>query len=190
MFGSARGPVAVLIILLATALCPTCPAFAADQAAPEPSEAIFIAQIVLLLLVARLLGEIMQRIDATAGLKAPSGFNPFLSEAFGPVTSKVSSIVRERNQNQRSVSSQVVRLSEIRECSRDSDCLASAKFSKAWGAAPVHPPTLAVVCSAVLAASGCVALTGVAGLELLKPAGQRCVAMLAGVAAREQLACA
>jgi hypothetical protein len=65
---------------------------------------------------------------------------------------------------------QVVRLSEIRECSRDSDCLASAKFSKAWGAAPVHPPTLAVVCSAVLAASGSVALTGAAGLELLKPA--------------------
>jgi hypothetical protein len=36
--------------------------------------------------------------------------------------------------------------------------------------APVHPPTLAVVCSAVLAASGSVALTGAAGLELLKPA--------------------
>ena len=66
MFGSARGPAAALIILLATALCPTCPAFAADQAASEPSEAIFIAQIVLLLLVARLLGEIMQRIGQPA----------------------------------------------------------------------------------------------------------------------------
>jgi Kef-type K+ transport system membrane component KefB len=43
-----------------------CPALAAEQSATEPSEAIFIAQIVLLLLVARLLGEIMQRIGQPA----------------------------------------------------------------------------------------------------------------------------
>jgi Kef-type K+ transport system membrane component KefB len=43
-----------------------CPALAAEQPVTEPSEAIFIAQIVLLLLVARLLGEIMQRIGQPA----------------------------------------------------------------------------------------------------------------------------
>jgi Kef-type K+ transport system membrane component KefB len=66
MFGSARGRAAALVPLLVTALCPTCPALAAEQPATEPSEALFIAQIVLLLLVARLLGEIMQRIGQPA----------------------------------------------------------------------------------------------------------------------------
>jgi hypothetical protein len=66
MFESARGRAAALVPLLVTALCPTCPALAAEQPATEPSEAIFIAQIVLLLLVARLLGEIMQRIGQPA----------------------------------------------------------------------------------------------------------------------------
>jgi Kef-type K+ transport system membrane component KefB/nucleotide-binding universal stress UspA family protein len=41
-------------------------AFAAEQTATEPSEALFIAQIVLLLLIGRLLGEIMQRIGQPA----------------------------------------------------------------------------------------------------------------------------
>jgi hypothetical protein len=45
---------------------PGAAAFAAEQAAPEPSEALFIAQIVLLLLVGRLLGEMMQRIGQPA----------------------------------------------------------------------------------------------------------------------------
>jgi Kef-type K+ transport system membrane component KefB len=66
MFESARGRAAALVPLLVTALWPTCPALAAEQPASEPSEAIFIAQIVLLLLVARLLGEIMQRIGQPA----------------------------------------------------------------------------------------------------------------------------
>ena len=66
MFGSARTRAAALVPLLVTALWPTCPALAAEQPASEPSEAIFIAQIVLLLLVARLLGEIMQRIGQPA----------------------------------------------------------------------------------------------------------------------------
>ena len=41
-------------------------AFAAEQAPTEPSEALFIAQIVLLLLVGRLFGEMMQRIGQPA----------------------------------------------------------------------------------------------------------------------------
>ncbi len=63
MFG--RVPARALVALIVL-LGPTCAALAADQAAPEPSEAIFIAQIVLLLLVARLLGELMQRIGQPA----------------------------------------------------------------------------------------------------------------------------
>src|SRR5271166_1052959 len=66
MFGGARVPASGVAILFGTALWPTCPALAAEQPASEPSEAIFIAQIVLLLLVARLLGEIMQRIGQPA----------------------------------------------------------------------------------------------------------------------------
>jgi Sodium/hydrogen exchanger family len=66
MFESARGRAAALVPLLVTALWPMCPALAGEQPATEPSEAIFIAQIVLLLLVARLLGEIMQRIGQPA----------------------------------------------------------------------------------------------------------------------------
>jgi Kef-type K+ transport system membrane component KefB/nucleotide-binding universal stress UspA family protein len=66
MFEAARGPASALAILLGTALCPTSAAFAADQAITEASEALFIAQIVLLLLVGRLLGELMQRMGQPA----------------------------------------------------------------------------------------------------------------------------
>jgi K+:H+ antiporter len=66
MFEAARVPASALAILLGAALCPTSAAFAADQAATEASEALFIAQIVLLLLVGRLLGELMQRLGQPA----------------------------------------------------------------------------------------------------------------------------
>ena len=62
----ARAPASGLAILLATALASSSAAFAAEQAPAEPSEALFIAQIVLLLLVGRLLGEVMQRIGQPA----------------------------------------------------------------------------------------------------------------------------
>jgi Kef-type K+ transport system membrane component KefB/nucleotide-binding universal stress UspA family protein len=51
--------------LFALALAPT-GASSAEQSATEPSEALFIAEIVLLLLVGRLLGEILQRIGQPA----------------------------------------------------------------------------------------------------------------------------
>ena len=55
-----------LAILPGAAVSSTSAAFAAEQAPSEPSEALFLAQIVLLLLVARLLGEVMQRIGQPA----------------------------------------------------------------------------------------------------------------------------
>jgi Kef-type K+ transport system membrane component KefB/nucleotide-binding universal stress UspA family protein len=55
-----------LAVLPGTALLPNGVAFAVEQAPTEPSEALFLAQIVLLLLVARLLGELMQRIGQPA----------------------------------------------------------------------------------------------------------------------------
>ena len=63
---AARIPAASFVVLLGTLLCPTSAALAAEQAPTEPSEALFVAQIVLLLLFARTLGEIMQRIGQPA----------------------------------------------------------------------------------------------------------------------------
>jgi Kef-type K+ transport system membrane component KefB len=51
---------------LARRVSSTSAAFAAEQAPSEPSEALFLAQLILLLLVARLLGEVMQRIGQPA----------------------------------------------------------------------------------------------------------------------------
>ena len=48
------------------ALLATSDAFAADGAPPGPSEAIFFAQVGILLVVGRLLGEVMQRIGQPA----------------------------------------------------------------------------------------------------------------------------
>jgi Kef-type K+ transport system membrane component KefB/nucleotide-binding universal stress UspA family protein len=62
----ARVPASGFAILFGTALSPSSAAFAAEQVPTEPSEALFLAQIVLLLLVARLLGEMMQRIGQPA----------------------------------------------------------------------------------------------------------------------------
>ena len=60
------GPALRLVIRLGAVLSASSAAFAADQPPTVPSEALFIAQIVLLLLVGRLLGEIMQRIGQPA----------------------------------------------------------------------------------------------------------------------------
>jgi Kef-type K+ transport system membrane component KefB len=65
-FSTARMLALGLAILPGAALSSTSAAFAAEQAPSEPSEALFLAQIVLLLLVARLLGEVMQRIGQPA----------------------------------------------------------------------------------------------------------------------------
>jgi hypothetical protein len=65
-FGTARMLALGLAILPGAALSSTSAAFAAEQAPSEPSEAVFLAQLVLLLLVARLLGEVMQRIGQPA----------------------------------------------------------------------------------------------------------------------------
>jgi Kef-type K+ transport system membrane component KefB/nucleotide-binding universal stress UspA family protein len=59
-------PASALAILLAITVGWNSTAFAAEQVSTEPSEALFIAQIVLLLLVGRLAGEIMQRIGQPA----------------------------------------------------------------------------------------------------------------------------
>jgi Kef-type K+ transport system membrane component KefB/nucleotide-binding universal stress UspA family protein len=53
---------AVSLLTCAALLLGTLPAFAADSPQSGPSEAIFLAQLVLLMLVGRLLGEAMQRI--------------------------------------------------------------------------------------------------------------------------------
>jgi hypothetical protein len=53
---------------VAIALLATSDAFAAEGAPSGPSEAIFFAQIGLLLVVGRLLGEAMQRIGQPAAL--------------------------------------------------------------------------------------------------------------------------
>jgi len=66
MLGAGRGPALRLAIWLGAALSASSAAFAADQPPAVPSEALFIAQIVLLLLVGRLLGEVMQRIGQPA----------------------------------------------------------------------------------------------------------------------------
>src|SRR5271166_5461177 len=66
MFGGARVPASGVAILFGTALSPSSAAFAAERVPTEPSEALFLAQIVLLLLAARLLGEMMQRIGQPA----------------------------------------------------------------------------------------------------------------------------
>jgi Kef-type K+ transport system membrane component KefB/nucleotide-binding universal stress UspA family protein len=66
VFAAARTLTSGLAILFLTAPALATPAFAAGQAGAEPSEALFIAQIVLLLLVGRLLGEMMQRIGQPA----------------------------------------------------------------------------------------------------------------------------
>jgi Kef-type K+ transport system membrane component KefB/nucleotide-binding universal stress UspA family protein len=66
MLGASRGPTLRLIIWLGALLSARSAAFAADQPPTVPSEALFIAQIVLLLLVGRLLGEVMQRIGQPA----------------------------------------------------------------------------------------------------------------------------
>ena len=54
------------LAVLAGALLPNAVAFAAEQAPAGPSEALFLTQIVLPLLVARLLGEVMQRVGQPA----------------------------------------------------------------------------------------------------------------------------
>jgi Kef-type K+ transport system membrane component KefB/nucleotide-binding universal stress UspA family protein len=56
----------VTAVCLLAASFPSSAAFAAEPAPSAPSEALFIAQIVLLLLVGRLLGEAMQRIGQPA----------------------------------------------------------------------------------------------------------------------------
>jgi Kef-type K+ transport system membrane component KefB/nucleotide-binding universal stress UspA family protein len=61
----ARMPAPSLPVLLGMPLFPTA-ALAAEKPATEPSEALFIAQIVVLLLVGRLFGELMQRIGQPA----------------------------------------------------------------------------------------------------------------------------
>src|SRR5215831_6141545 len=66
MLGASRGPTLRLVIWLGAVLSASSAAFAADQPPTVPSEALFIAQIVLLLLVGRLLGEVMQRIGQPA----------------------------------------------------------------------------------------------------------------------------
>ena len=66
IFSTVRMLALDLAILAGAALSSTSAAFAAEQAPSESPEALFLAQIVLLLLVARLLGEVMQRIGQPA----------------------------------------------------------------------------------------------------------------------------
>jgi hypothetical protein len=56
----------VFALCFLAASFPPSSAFAAEPAPSAPSEALFIGQIVLLLLVGRLLGEFMQRIGQPA----------------------------------------------------------------------------------------------------------------------------
>jgi Kef-type K+ transport system membrane component KefB/nucleotide-binding universal stress UspA family protein len=86
-FGTARMLALGLAILPGAALSSTSAAFAAEQAPSEPSEAVFLAQLVLLLLVARLLGEVMQRIGQPAvmgQLLAGIVLGPSMLGAFWP----------------------------------------------------------------------------------------------------------
>jgi Kef-type K+ transport system membrane component KefB/nucleotide-binding universal stress UspA family protein len=66
MLSASCGPALRLVIWLGAVLSTSSAAFAADQPPTVPSEALFIAQIVLLLLLGRLLGEVMQRIGQPA----------------------------------------------------------------------------------------------------------------------------
>jgi len=66
LLAAARLPILRPAFLLLPTFVLSTAAFAAEQREAEPSEALFIAQIVLLLLVGRLLGEIMQRIGQPA----------------------------------------------------------------------------------------------------------------------------
>src|SRR6516165_3348796 len=66
MLSASRGRASRLVFWLGAVLSASSAAFAADQPPTVPSEALFIAQIVLLLLVGRLLGEVMQRIGQPA----------------------------------------------------------------------------------------------------------------------------
>jgi Kef-type K+ transport system membrane component KefB/nucleotide-binding universal stress UspA family protein len=66
MLSASCGPALRLVIWLGAVLSTSSAAFAADQPPTVPSEALFIAQIVLLLLVGRLLGELMQRMGQPA----------------------------------------------------------------------------------------------------------------------------
>ena len=66
MLSASCGPALRLVIWLSAVLSASSAAFAADQPPTVPLAALFIAQIVLLLLVGRLLGEAMQRIGQPA----------------------------------------------------------------------------------------------------------------------------
>jgi Kef-type K+ transport system membrane component KefB/nucleotide-binding universal stress UspA family protein len=66
MLSASCGPALRLVIWLGAVLSASSAANAADQPPTVPSEALFIAQIVLLLLLGRLLGELMQRIGQPA----------------------------------------------------------------------------------------------------------------------------
>jgi Kef-type K+ transport system membrane component KefB/nucleotide-binding universal stress UspA family protein len=66
LFAVARLPMLRPAFLLIPTFALTTAAFAAEQRGAEPSEALFIAEIVLLLLVGRVFGEIMQRIGQPA----------------------------------------------------------------------------------------------------------------------------
>jgi Kef-type K+ transport system membrane component KefB len=66
MVEALRRTTSAFAVLLITALASLLPASAAEEPAARPSEALFIAQIVLLLLVGRLLGELMQRMGQPA----------------------------------------------------------------------------------------------------------------------------
>ena len=79
----------VLFLTVATAIATPTAAVAAEGAASVSSEAIFLAELVLLLLVGRLLGEAMQRIGQPAVmgqliagvLLGPSVFGTLLPDA-------------------------------------------------------------------------------------------------------------
>jgi hypothetical protein len=70
MLSASCGPALPLVIWLGAVLSASSAANAADQPPTVPSEALFIAQIVLLLLLGRLLGELMQRIGQPAVLSS------------------------------------------------------------------------------------------------------------------------
>ena len=61
-----RRPIATLIAVLAVFAAAAAPAFAADGASAGHSDAVFIAELGLLLLVGRLMGEAAQRLGQPA----------------------------------------------------------------------------------------------------------------------------
>src|SRR5262245_61869336 len=87
--GTTIRPLVTVLLLAAPFVLATTSAFGAEASRPDASEAVLIAQIVLLLICGRLLGEAMQRLGqpaVTGQMIAGILLGPSLFGAFWPAT--------------------------------------------------------------------------------------------------------